>query len=115
MAAKDKKNFNESIERISDQFQNLDMRDPGLWPAIPRYALCLLVVVLTAAVVWFFFVQDAMAELDAARQKEETLRQEYKNSKRKVLLEKVLILTLRPSIFTDPIPGSLPVLTVPLI
>lgn len=54
------------------------MRDPGLWPAIPRYALCLLVVVLTAAVVWFFFVQKVMAELDEARQKEETLRQEYK-------------------------------------
>ena len=78
MAAKDKKNLNESIGRIGDQFQNLDMRDPGLWPAIPRYALCLLVVVLTAAVVWFFFVQKVMAELDEARQKEETLRQEYK-------------------------------------
>ena len=78
MAAKDKKNLNESIGRISDQFQNLDMRDPGLWPAIPRYALCLVVVVLAAVVVWFFFVQDAMTELDAARQKEETLRQEYK-------------------------------------
>ena len=78
MAAKDKKNLNESIGRIGNQFQNLDMRDPGLWPAIPRYALCLLVVVLTAAVVWFFFVQKVMAELDEARQKEETLRQEYK-------------------------------------
>lgn len=78
MAAKDKKNLKESIGRIGDQFQNLDMRDPGLWPAIPRYALCLLVVVLTAAVVWFFFVQKVMAELDEARQKEETLRQEYK-------------------------------------
>jgi pilus assembly protein, pilO len=78
VAAKDKKNLNESIGRIGDQFQNLDMRDPGLWPAIPRYALCLLVVVLTAAVVWFFFVQKVMAELDEARQKEETLRQEYK-------------------------------------
>ena len=78
MAAKDKKNLNESIGRIGDQFQNLDMRDPALWPAIPRYALCLLVVVLTAAVVWFFFVQKVMAELDEARQKEETLRQEYK-------------------------------------
>ena len=51
MAAKDKKNFNESIGRISDQFQNLDMWDPELWPAIPRYALCLVVVVLAAAVI----------------------------------------------------------------
>ena len=78
MAAKDKKNLNESIGQISDQFQNLDMRDPGLWPAIPRYALCLVVVALAATAVWVLFVRDAMAELDTARQQEETLRQEYK-------------------------------------
>ena len=54
------------------------MRDPGLWPAIPRYALCLVVVALAATAVWVLFVRDAMAELDTARQQEETLRQEYK-------------------------------------
>ena len=54
------------------------MRDPGLWPAIPRYALCLVVVALAATAVWVLFVRDAMGELDTARQQEETLRQEYK-------------------------------------
>ena len=48
------------------------------WPAIPRYALCLVVVALAATAVWVLFVRDAMGELDTARQQEETLRQEYK-------------------------------------
>jgi type IV pilus assembly protein PilO len=63
------------------QFRNLDARDPGSWPALPKFALlvALLVGILVAA--YFLDWQDQLDALEAGRQQEVKLKDEYKAKK----------------------------------
>jgi len=63
------------------QFRNLDARDPGSWPPLPKFALlvALLVAILVAA--YFFDWQDQLDALEAGRQQEVKLKDEYKAKK----------------------------------
>jgi len=63
------------------QFRNLDARDPGSWPPLPKFALlvALLVGILVAA--YFFDWQDQLDTLEAGRQQEVKLKEEYKAKK----------------------------------
>ena len=78
MAKKEKEDLKESFAKIGDQFSNLDIKDPGLWPTFPKIFLYLLAAVCAAGAVWFVFVNDAVEELETARQEESRLREEYK-------------------------------------
>jgi transketolase len=68
------------------QFRNLDARDPGSWPALPKFALlvALLVGILVAA--YFFDWQDQLDALEAGRQQEVKLKEEYKNKKAQAVI-----------------------------
>ncbi len=65
-------------ERIRAQFQNLNPNDPASWPALPRYALCVAVMLVVVTVLWFVWLTNSDAELQAERAKEVQLREEYK-------------------------------------
>ena len=65
-------------EKIVSQFQNLDPKDPSVWPAVPRYALFLLVCGLVVAGLWFAWLTNSEAELVAEQAKEIKLREDYK-------------------------------------
>ena len=62
---------------LQRQFQNLDPKDPSLWPALPRTALCLLIAVGVATVLWFVKLSEFQDELTAERGTEQTLRDDY--------------------------------------
>jgi type IV pilus assembly protein PilO len=66
-------------EKLSGQFRNLDPNDPSGWPALPRYALFILVTSLLVVVLWFLWLSTSQEELEAEQAKEVTLREEYKN------------------------------------
>ena len=51
MAKKEKEDLKESFAKIGDQFSNLDIKDPGLWPTFPKIFLYLLAAVCAAGVV----------------------------------------------------------------
>ena len=57
-------------ERVVSQFRNLDPKDPSVWPAVPRYALFLLVCALVVAGLWFAWLTNSEAELIAEQAKE---------------------------------------------
>lgn len=62
---------------VQGQFQNLDPKDPSLWPVVPKFLLCL---VITAGVVvgaWYGYLSSLQTDLEAAKNQETTLRQEY--------------------------------------
>ncbi len=63
------------------QFRNLNTRDPGSWPALPKFVLlvALLVAILFAA--YFFDWQEQLDALEAGRQEEIKLKGEYKIKK----------------------------------
>jgi len=72
-------------DRIADvfgalqrQFRNLDAKDPGSWPPLPRYFICACVTLLVIAGLWFAWLEGSEIELQAERAKEGQLREDYK-------------------------------------
>lgn len=65
-------------DSVTAQFSGLNPNDPSTWPALPRYALCLLVTALVVAGLWFAWLSASDEELKAEQAKELTLREDYK-------------------------------------
>lgn len=70
--------FQELQARVTEQFKDLDPKDPSLWPPVPRYALFLAVVVGVVAVLWFAWISTSQTQLEEEQAKEEKLRDDFK-------------------------------------
>jgi type IV pilus assembly protein PilO len=60
------------------QFRDLNPNQPGQWPLLPRLAVWTFVTVLVVAAGWFLGLSDQANDLQAARDKEPTLKNEYR-------------------------------------
>ncbi len=80
MATKQKNNIDFAAlqEKLTSQFRGLNPNDPSTWPALPRYALCLALMLAVVAALWFLWLKTSDEELQAAQAKEVTLRDDYK-------------------------------------
>jgi type IV pilus assembly protein PilO len=65
-------------QKLLGQFRDLDPKDPSLWPALPRYALLLAIMVLVVVGLWFAWLNTSQTELETEQAKEVTLRDDYK-------------------------------------
>jgi type IV pilus assembly protein PilO len=72
-------------DRILGQFQNLDPRNPVVWPALPRYGLFALIAIAIVVVLWFVWLSGADEELQAEQAKELKLRDEFKTKLAKAI------------------------------
>ena len=70
---------------VLDQFKNLNTSDPGSWPALPKLGLLLLLLIVILVVAYFFDWQGQLEELEAGRQQEAKLKQEYVDKKRQAV------------------------------
>lgn len=81
--------LNQRLEQLKatfrSQFSNLDPRNPVVWPALPRYGLFLAIAVMVVVVLWFAWLTGEDEILTQARQKEITLREEYKTKLAKAI------------------------------
>jgi type IV pilus assembly protein PilO len=70
---------------VLDQFKNLNTRDPGSWPALPK--LLLLVALFAAILVAAYFLdwQGQIEQLDAGRAQETQLKDQFKDKKRQAV------------------------------
>jgi type IV pilus assembly protein PilO len=93
MATKSKTNIDFSAlqEKLASQFRGLNPNDPSMWPALPRYGLCLLLAIAVVAALWFLWLKSSDEELKAAQTKEVALRDDYK----KKLVQAVNLDTLK--------------------
>ena len=64
---------------FSSQFQNLNMQEPGQWPPAPRYVSFIVVALLTVVLGWFAVLSDEQSALDAEREKEPQLKEDFNN------------------------------------
>lgn len=64
-------------QNLQRQFSNLDRKDPSLWPAIPRYALCAFIAVGVVIGLWFAKLSEYEEEWEAEKATEVTLKQDY--------------------------------------
>jgi type IV pilus assembly protein PilO len=63
------------------QFRNLNTRDPGSWPPLPKFVLLVALLVGILVVAYFWDWQDQLDALEAGRQQEVKLKEEYKSKK----------------------------------
>jgi type IV pilus assembly protein PilO len=70
---------------VVDQFRNLNTRDPGTWPPLPKLLLLVAILIGVLVVAYFLDWQSQLEELEAGRAQEEKLKQEYVDKKRQAV------------------------------
>ena len=65
------------MKKLLDQFKNLNARDPGAWPPLPQAMLLVGLLVGIVALGYFGDWQEEMDSLEAGRQQEVKLKDEY--------------------------------------
>ena len=70
--------FAQLQQKLSAQFSGLDFKDPASWPALPQYALFLVLSIAIVTGLWFVWLtgEDDILKQEAAT--ELTLRADYK-------------------------------------
>ena len=63
--------------RLKAQFVGLILNDPPSWPSLPRYLLCLAVMLLVVVALWFAWLNTSDDELTAERTTEVRLREDF--------------------------------------
>jgi type IV pilus assembly protein PilO len=80
MATKSKKievNLGAAFQDISGQFQGLDPKEPGQWPFVPKLTVWVLAALAVVLVGWFFVISDEANQLQAVRDQEPRLKEDY--------------------------------------
>jgi type IV pilus assembly protein PilO len=73
------------FQAIADDFKTLDPKDPGVWPLVPRIVILAgMFVALIAAAAWFGW-QSQYEELDAKRQEEAKLKDDWLSKKKQAI------------------------------
>lgn len=70
-------NFAEHTQALKGQFQNLDPKDPSLWPLVPRVLLCVAIALGVTGAAWYFYLSSFEEDLERERATEVTLRADY--------------------------------------
>jgi len=80
MATRNKLNvdLNSLFVDMSGQFKGLNPNEPGQWPILPKLAAFAAVVVAVVIVGWFLLLSSTADDLQAERDREPGLRQDYR-------------------------------------
>jgi len=73
------------LDRIINDFRQLDPNDPGVWPLAPKVAALFLILVVAVAAGWWFDWKDKFESLETARQQEMKLKEEWIGKKRQAV------------------------------
>lgn len=71
--------LNAQVQQITAQFRDLNPKEPGQWPILPKIGSFLGVIVAALVVSWFLVLSDAQDQLQAEHDKEPTLKQDYRS------------------------------------
>ena len=75
--------LSELTSRLSTQFKGLDFSNPATFPAIPRYALLLVVALAVLGFLWFIWLSGLHDQLNTVREEETKLRESYTSKLKK--------------------------------
>ena len=67
------------FEQAQSQFSGLNPNEPGQWPLLPKLASFVFAAILIFGVGWVALLSGQRDELDAERNKEPQLKQEYRD------------------------------------
>ena len=80
MATQEKRNKLElgpAFENARAQFRGLNPKEPGQWPLLPKAAAWLAATAAVVVACWFALLSGATDELQAERDRERELKQDY--------------------------------------
>lgn len=63
---------------VADQFRGLNPNEPGQWPVLPKLAAFVVVAFLVVVIGWLLLLSDVQAGLDAEREKEPKLKDDFR-------------------------------------
>ena len=66
------------LNAITSQFEGLQGRHPGIWPALPRSLLLIGIALLLVAAGWFAYWSGLVETLEGGKAAEEKLKTEYR-------------------------------------
>jgi type IV pilus assembly protein PilO len=70
--------LNAWFEGVADQFRGLNPNEPGQWPLLPKLAAFTAVAALVLVLGWLMLLSDVQSGLDAEREKEPRLKEDYR-------------------------------------
>jgi type IV pilus assembly protein PilO len=70
--------LNSVLSGAASQFRGLSGREPGQWPILPKLLAWTAVAIAVVLIGWFALLSGAHEELDAERNKEPTLKADYR-------------------------------------
>jgi type IV pilus assembly protein PilO len=73
------------MKRWLEQFQNINMRDPGAWPPLPKALLFVSILALTLFGGYMLDWQEQLEQLDAGAAAEVKLKDDYVNKERQAI------------------------------
>jgi type IV pilus assembly protein PilO len=73
------------LRGVIQDFQSLDPKEIGNWPAAPKAVALFVLFVAILAAGWWFDWSDQLNDLDAKRRTEEQLKKEYLDKKRQAI------------------------------
>lgn len=85
MATKKNIQVGEALQSFQRQFQNLDPKDPSVWPAAPRVVLLVFIAALVIGLGWYAYLSNFEDELTASQAQELKLKEDYKTRLRKAV------------------------------
>ena len=68
------------VDQAASQFRNLNPREPGQWPLLPKVVSWLAAALAAVALGWFLVVSDATNELERVRAEEPRLKVTYEKA-----------------------------------
>jgi len=74
-----------NFSQIVEDFKHLNARDPGTWPAIPKLAALIAVLIVIPVAAYFLDWQTQLEELNAGQLQEKKLKDDYLNKKRQAI------------------------------
>ena len=73
------------INKYVEDFKYLDPKDPGTWPAIPKLAALIGILIGIIAAAYFLDWQGQIEELEAGKNQETKLKDDYLNKKKQAV------------------------------
>ncbi|MEO5734936.1 MAG: type 4a pilus biogenesis protein PilO [Rubrivivax sp.] len=67
------------FDNAASQFRNLNTREPGQWPVLPKAAVFLAAAAVVVGLGWLLMLSDSADTLEAARQREPGLKSDYRS------------------------------------
>lgn len=71
--------LNSVFGAAASQFRGLNPNEPGQWPMLPKLATWLVLAIMVVVVGWFLLLTGVDDQLQAERDKEPTLKQDYRS------------------------------------